>query len=356
MKISVIICEFNPLHYGHKHIIDFAKTISDKVVCVMSGNFVQRGMPAVANKFKRATHAILAGADLVVELPCLAATSSATDFALKGVQIANALCANYLVFGSECGEIAPLAHCAALLNEKDVNDKIRVELQQGITYPKAVAKALGTDVLDKPNNTLAVEYLRAIKHTASNIGPVTVSREDNFKGAAVQFASYTALRGDATLLEKYTLDFVSKDIDDTVEKKYCEFATRFLSTVDKTYLANVMGVTEGLHNRIFAADKTQGFEKMMSEIKTKRYTRANLNRIVLHAVLGVMRTQNAEEKRNMSAEQEKIKVLAVNANETQLLANPLLSTDTTFDEITSRADRLYSTFDGETPPTKLIKI
>lgn len=349
MKISVIICEFNPLHYGHKHIIDFAKTISDKVVCVMSGNFVQRGMPAVANKFKRATHAILAGADLVVELPCLAATSSAADFALGGVQIAYALGANYLVFGSECGEIAPLANCAELLERKDVNDKIRLELQQGVAYPKAVAKALGTDVLDKPNNTLAVEYLRAIKHTASHITPVTIAREDNFNGAAGQFASSTALRADATLRVKYTFDFVSKDIDDTVEIKYCEFATRFLSTVDKNYLANVMGVTEGLHNRIFAADKTQGFEKMMAEIKTKRYTRANLNRIVLHAVLGVTKEYT---RQNF----EKIKVLAVNAKETQLLANPLLSTDTTFDEITSRADRLYATFDGETPPTKLIKI
>ena len=364
MKISVIICEFNPLHYGHKRLIDFAKTISDKVVCVMSGNFVQRGMPAVANKYKRARHAVLAGSDLVVELPCSYATASAQDFALGGVQIANALGADFLVFGSECGKIAPLAHCAEMLNSVDVNEKIRLELQRGVTYPKAVSNALGTDVLDKPNNTLAVEYLRALKTTASKITPVTIAREDNFNSAPQQYASSTALRENAELREKFTFDFVQKDIDDTIEQKYGEFSTRFLATAEKDYLENVAGVSEGLHNRIFDADKTHGFEKMMSEIKTKRYTRASLNRIVLHAVLGIMKEQDTSvtsKKVSLHAEKislngEKIKVLAVNSGETQLLANPVLSTDTTFDELTARADRLYATLDGETPPIKLLKI
>lgn len=352
MKTSIIISEFNPLHYGHKRLIDFAKTISDKVVCVMSGNFVQRGMPAVANKYKRAAHAILAGADLVVELPCVYATASAEDFAGGGVQIANALDADFLVFGSECGEIAPLARSAELLDDAKVNEHIRSELQRGIAYPKAVAKAIGTDVLEKPNNTLAVEYLRALKRTNSQITPVTLLREDNYNGAPKQFASSTALRADTTLREKYTFDFVRQDIDDTVEQKYCEFATRFLATVSKEYLENVAGVFEGLHNRIFSANKTQGFEKMMSEIKTKRYTRANLNRIVLHSVLGITKDLQTANK-DFSG---KIKVLAVNSRETQLLANPALSTDTLFDDLTTRADRLYATFDGETPPNKLLKI
>lgn len=351
MKTSIIIAEFNPLHNGHKRLIDFARTVSDKVICVMSGNFVQRGMPAVANKFKRASHAILAGADMVVELPAVYATAAAEDFANGAVQIAKVLSGNFLVFGSECGEIHWLKQCAEALDTPQLNKKIHAEIQMGVPYPKAVSNALGTDVLNKPNNILGVEYLRAIKRTRAQIEPVTIIREDNYVEAQ-EFASASALRENAALRDKYTFDFVRKDINDTVEQKYCEFAAHFLATADKVYLENIAGVTEGLHNRIFAADKTQGFEKMMSEIKTKRYTRAALNRIVLHAVLGITKDVQSAGK----TFRDKIKVLAVSSSQTQLLANPLLSTDTFFDEITTRADRLYATFDGETPPTKLLKI
>ncbi len=346
MKTSVIICEFNPLHSGHKKIIDFAKTFSDKVICVMSGNFVQRGMPACCNKYKRATHAIKAGADLVVELPTIYATSSAENFALGGVKIANRLNADFLVFGSECGEIKPLEFCAERLDDEAVNARIREHLAQGVSYPKALWLATGLDVLEKPNNVLAVEYLRALKKTNSSVVPVTIAREDNFNGAAAEFASSTFLRNNKTEREKYLPDFVAKDIDDTLEERYKEFATHFVAVATKEELENTAGISEGLHNKLFAADKTNGYDVMMEEVKSKRYTRLKLQRIVLNCVLGITKDLEKQSKNEIP----KIKVLAVNSTSKTLLAG----IENQSDELTKKADRLFSTFDGEKAPTKLL--
>lgn len=348
MKTSVIICELNPLHFGHKKLIDFAKSFSDKVICVMSGNFTQRGMPACCNKYLRATHAVKAGADLVVELPTVYAISSAENFALGGVKIANLLSADYLVFGSECGSLKSLQQCAELLEQEETNAKIRQELARGAAYPKAVALATGSELLEKPNNTLAVEYLRALKKTGSHVTPVTVLREDNYNGTPQQFASSAALRKDKALRKEYTFDFVAQDVNDDIEETYCNFATRFLATADKDYLENIAGIAEGLHNRIFAADKTQGFEKMMEQAKTKRYTRLRLQRIVLNSILGITK----ETEKRAKTEMPQTKALAVRSTETQLLSN----LDNKTDEITQKADRLFCTLDGSKPPQKLLKI
>lgn len=348
MKTSVIICEFNPLHNGHKRIIDFAKTFSDKVICVMSGNFVQRGMPACCNKFKRATHAVKSGADLVLELPTVYATSSAENFALGGVRIANELQADFLVFGSECGQLTQLEYCAEKLDDENVNAKIREELAKGVSYPKAVWSATGLNVLEKPNNTLAVEYLRALKRTKSKIVPVTIGREDNFNGDAKEFASSTFLRNNPEKRELFCDDFVTADIDDNVEKLYKDFAVRVLSCAEKEHLEKIAGVTEGLHNKIFASCKTQGYDKMLQDVKSKRYTQTKLQRIVLNCVLGI--TKEAEKQSKILT--PKIKVLAVKSSAKTMLAG----LENKSDELTKRADRLYCTFDGETPPTKLLII
>lgn len=345
MKTSVIICEFNPLHSGHKKIIDFAKTISDKVICVMSGNFVQRGMPACCNKFKRALHAVKAGADLVVELPTIYATSSAENFALGGVKIANMLHADFLVFGSECGDVKQLAFCANKLDDETVNARIREQLALGVSYPKALWLATGLDVLEKPNNVLAVEYLRALKKTNSTVCPVTVVREDNYNGTAAEFASSSYLRQNKTEREKYLPDFVLQDIDDSIEQKYTDFATRFVALKTKEELENIAGVSEGLHNKIFAADKAHGYDKMLDDVKSKRYTRLKLQRIVLNCVLGITKDMEKQSKLTKPT----VKVLAVNSTSKKLLAR----IENQCDELTKKADRLYATLDGEKAPQKL---
>lgn len=352
MKTAVIICEFNPLHTGHKRLIDFARTVADNVICVMSGNFVQRGLPACCNKFKRAVHAVKAGADLVVELPTVFATASAENFALGGVCLANSLNADFLVFGSECGDIDKLQGCADMLCDAQVNEQIRQELSKGVSYPKAVSLALRQNILEKPNNVLAVEYLKALKLTNSKIVPKTILREDNYNGQPQEFASSSALRSNSELRDKFTFPFVREDIDDSIEQKYKSFAVAFLATQEKQELTKIEGIGEGLENRIFDADKTHGYDAFLDELKTKRYTRMKLQRVVLNCVLGITKQAVAQAKQDALQGAICGSVLAVKESKTELLQNVTKECD----DITKRADRLYSALDGSPMPKRLLKI
>ena len=349
MKIAATICEFNPIHTGHKRLIDYAKTIADKVVCIMSGNFVQRGMPACADKYDRARHAILCGADLVVELPTIFATSSAEDFAFGGVKIASQIGADYLVFGSECGNIEQLQNIANMLDHALVNEKIQQYLAQGNSYPKAVSLAVDSDILQSPNNTLAIEYLRAINKINKNIAPLTIKRENNYHGNGNEYASSTALRKDANLRNKFTFDFVSTDINDTIEEKFCRFVCHHLTTISAEQLSKIDGISEGLNNKIYKADKHLGYDELIDQIKSKRYTRAKIQRILLRAILGI------EEFDMCLARDGEIqtKVLAVRADTVSLLQR---CNDQLDDNFTVTADKLYISFSGKKAPQKLQKI
>ncbi|MCH5157005.1 MAG: nucleotidyltransferase family protein [Clostridiales bacterium] len=349
MKLAAIICEFNPLHTGHKILIDYAKSIADNVVCIMSGNFTQRGLPACADKYSRAKHAIYAGADLVVELPTVFATASAENFAYGAIAIAHKLGADCLVFGSECGDIEQLQQCIDTIDNADTNNRIQQEVQKGVSYPKAVALATGLELLSHPNNVLAIEYLKAIRNIHADITPFTLKREDNYNDEEPQlYASSKALRTNKHLRDKFTFDYVTKDIDDNIIDRFCRIAPTFLAVATSEQLEKIEGVTEGLHNRIYNADKTKGYEHMIEEIKTKRYTRLKIQRVILNQILGITK----EVVTNVKEKQPTTKVLAVKSSAVTLLQNIQNETD----EITLRADRLYATLSGKTAPTKLVKI
>ena len=175
--------------------------------------------------------------------------------------------------------------------------------------------------------------------------PFTLQREDNFNGKCGQFASSAALRQNKDLRARYSYDFVCDDINDTVVDRYCDFATKFMSVADMQKLQQIEGVTEGLENRIVAADKAHGFEKMMEDIKTKRYTRLKLQRIVLNCILDIRRNDVQLCKQTLPA----TKVLAVKKSAATLLSR----TDNQSDEITTRADNLYRSLTGYSYPTKL---
>ena len=349
MKLAAIICEFNPLHTGHKRLIDYAKSISDKVVCIMSGNFTQRGLPACADKYSRAVHALMAGADAVVEMPTVFATSAAENFAFGGVSIAAKLGADFLVFGSECGDLPTLNRCADVIENTAVQEKIKQEIAKGVSYPKALALATGLAELDKPNNTLSIEYLRAIRKTGSSITPLTIIREDNRnENTPLNYVSSSCLRKNKELLAKYSFDFVEKSVSNGIENIYCELAPIILSVTTKEQLRTIEGVSEGLENRIFNADKSMGYDRMIEEIKTKRYTRLKLQRIVLHTILNITK----EYVLNCKTEFPTFKMLATKQNAVTLIPR----TDGKFDETTKRADCLYSALGGKKPPRKLIVI
>lgn len=348
MKTTAIIGEFNPLHTGHKRLIDYAKTVSDSVICIMSGNFTQRGLPACCDKYARAKHALMSGADLVVELPTIYATASAENFACGGVKIANELGVDYLLFGSELGDVNAITSCAELTLDKEVNAQIAKEIKKGVSYPKAVANAVNSDILDKPNNVLAVEYVKALLLTNSKVTPLTIKREDNFNGAPDAYASSGILRTDITLRDKFTYDYVIQDIDDDVEQRFKSIAPAILSLKTIDELADIEGVSEGIENRFFKADKSQGYDAMLEQIKTKRYTRMRLQRIVLNASL------NITQKDTKQAKESDVPVvpLAVKSRAVKLLSK----TKGSRDEITQRADRLYYSLSQSKPPIKLVKI
>lgn len=347
MTTTAIICEFNPIHRGHAKLIEYAKTFSDKVICIMSGNFVQRGMPACIDKYTRAKHAVMGGADMVIELPFVYATASATDFAYGGVKLATQLNADYLLFGSECGNVEMLCNLAQKLTDVSTNNEIRKHMQRGVSYPTAVSNALNTDILNYPNNTLALEYIKWLNQLNSTVKPVTLLRENNHESAK-QYASSTQIRNDVELIDKYSFPFVKQDINLQVEVNYKDFAPRALSVIPTVKLAYIYDVTEGIENRFAVADKSNGYDNMIEQIKTKRYTWAKLQRITLHAILNLTKEQMSVDK----SQQINCNVLAVKSDATPLLKN----IDNTTDQLTANADKLYYSLGGKLPPVKLQKI
>ena len=206
-----IVSEYNPFHNGHLRHLNYSKEVTKSAftVCVMSGNFTQRGDTALIDKWTRAEMALKAGIDLVVELPTLYATSSAENFAEGAIKILNSLgVVDYISFGSEIGQLSPLNDIAEILYKepKEFSSLITRQLKSGLSYPKARELAISmyfgsskkySDILENPNNILGIEYLKAIKKFKSPIVPLTVKREYsdyNSKSIKNGLASSTAIR------------------------------------------------------------------------------------------------------------------------------------------------------------------
>ena len=228
MKTAAIIAEYNPFHEGHRYQIEETRKITgaDYILVIMSGDFVQRGAPAIFNKYRRTKEALLGGADAVIELPSLYAVSSAEFFAGGGVTLLNQLgMVDYLSFGSESGDIDQIRYCANLLIDvpPSYQNALSLFLKQGLSYPaarnKAVLKTVCPPVSDQsftdisafsveeinalfssPNNILAVEYCKALHALKSSVKPVTVKRqgagyhEDSLSDDPMIFNSASAIR------------------------------------------------------------------------------------------------------------------------------------------------------------------
>jgi len=210
MKIAGIICEYNPLHLGHTGHMEktrLALGADCAIVCVMSGNFVQRGDFAIFNKNARAKAAIQCGADLVIELPLPYALSSAEGFAGAGVYLLDRLgVCDYITFGSESGDIGALTDAAVAIVSKKAETLTKEWLDKGLSYAAAQQKAadavLGarSEVFKYPNNLLGIEYLKAITAYESSLKPITVKRtgdeHDSDAGLSAFVLRKTLMRGD----------------------------------------------------------------------------------------------------------------------------------------------------------------
>ncbi len=311
-----IIGEYNPFHNGHLYHLNESKKAcnADFVVAIMSGNFTQRGEVALFDKWTRAEAALRNGVDLVIELPTVYATSSAENFAEGAIKILNTLgIVDYISFGSESGDINLLNTIASILYKepKEFSNIINMQLRSGLSYPKARELALSiyfgnsktySKALESPNNVLGIEYLKAIKKSRSSIIPVTFKRESapyNSKSAKGEFASATAIRERLKenkkihrLIPFETYDLIEEKLskkdyitDLSVFEKEIIFNLRRMSLEE---ISKLQDVTEGLENKIkHAVNNYTNLEDVINCIKSKRYTRTRIQRILIYSLLGI---------------------------------------------------------------------
>lgn len=303
MNVVGIICEYNPLHLGHKKQIDrIRQEFGDDcaIVCAMSGNFVQRGSPAIVDKSLRARAAVSCGADLILELPVTAALSSAEGFAAGGVKLLSPLC-DVLCFGAETANRDILVCAARALLSKDFPPLLRQELDTGKSFPaarEAALKRMGveTDILSQPNNILAVEYCKAILSQNASLEPFPIHRQGSYHALNVDAdnPSATAVRN-LMLIAHNWRSCVPHDARPMLED------ARLHSTAagEKAILARLRSMTEaefealpfgseGLYRKLMKASRTENtLEEILNATKSKRYTRSRLDRMVMCAFLGI---------------------------------------------------------------------
>ncbi|MBQ8000257.1 MAG: nucleotidyltransferase family protein [Ruminococcus sp.] len=307
MVIGAVICEFNPFHNGHKHLLDKMREDGcDCIVAVMSTSFTQRGDVAVYSKFTRAQDALAGGADIVIELPVVWAVSSAQRFAQAGCEIIKALgCVNRVYFGSECGDTDALIKAEQATLDAGTDRLVKELMAQGEYYPSAVEKAVcqlhgkeAAEILASPNNTLGIEYIKSLRD--SNIEVRTVKRvgaEHDSEYTDDSFASASKIRKDI-MTEEFNADFIPESNTKDNNPAFYEFAERAvlyaLRSMTPTDFEQLPDVSEGLHNRIHNAVRTEStIDGILSKIKTKRYTLARLRRILTCAILGITKEHQA---------------------------------------------------------------
>lgn len=305
MEATGIVCEFDPLHRGHEALLRRAREGSElPVVCAMSGNFTQRGSIACADKLARAEMAARCGADLVVELPTPWAMATAEKFADGGVSLLAQCGVTRLYFGSECGDAAALEAVAEALLRPEIHGDIRREMAEGIPYATARQKALETHIganaalLSQPNNTLAVEYLKAVRRRGLPISAATVRRTDggHHGGASASQIRRLLAAGEYdaafALMPPPAAEILRREIRSGLaptDPKRLETAMLCrLRLMEEADLAPYDGGGEGLYRRVYrAVQESRSVDEIMTLATTKRYPTARVRRMLWAAFLGL---------------------------------------------------------------------
>ena len=306
MKICGIIAEYNPFHLGHLKQIEYVKNVlgAEKIVVIMSGGFSQRGEVAVLDKFLRAKHAVIAGADLVIELPTVFATANAEIFAKGAINVFNSLnVIDAICFGVESGTCEDYISLANAMNNENKEFKkiLKQKLESGISLAKAkfeTLKELGSEfdksLISTPNNILGLEYTKAILSTKSKIKICPMIREGdhNDKSLKKGITSASSIRemlkiGKPKKVKSNVPNFVLGDLK-TYPFAFENICLASLITTSTDKLKNVLDCTEGLENRIKALVKDNlSLDALIDKICTKRYTKSRIQRIILSNLLGI---------------------------------------------------------------------
>lgn len=316
-KVLGIMAEYNPFHNGHLLHLTKSKeeTGAEYSICIMSGNFVQRGNTSIVNKWVKTEMALKSGIDLVLELPTVYAISSAENFAEGAIKLLNSLkIVDTVSFGSENSDIDILNRISGILYEepKQYVEFLNEELKKGLSFPKARENAVLLylndkkyfNILNQPNNTLAIEYLKALKKYKSHIMPIAIKREKAFYNSNCivdEYASATAIRNMIVnnqfndirkVMPRLAYDLLMQEIENNqyvidISKfeKEILYSIRRLSTAD---LKKFPEVNEGLENSIKnAANSCNTLAELINIIKTKRYTQTRIQRILLYILLNI---------------------------------------------------------------------
>lgn len=344
MKITGIVTEYNPFHLGHKFHLENAikQTDATHIICVMSGNFMQRGIPSMLDKWNRAKMAVLNGVDLVIELPLIYSTSSAESFSYGAVNILNDTnVVDSLFFGSECGDIQSLKSIASVLYKEPskYKDLLKLELDKGLPFHSARVNSLTSylkddnlkTILKDSNNILGIEYIKAIKRLNSSIKPMTIRREGSFyndKTLSTSFSSATSIREEFFLNSLKNLNSSlpqpSFDLLNTLKNSNYDFVTeeklfqflKFKLLTENINFSNVPDLKEGIENKILKEiSSSTSLNELISRVKSKRYTYTRISRILLSIYLSLYE-RNIEDIYNSASY---IRPLAFNKKGTEIL-------------------------------------
>jgi predicted nucleotidyltransferase len=322
MKAVGVIVEYNPFHNGHAYHLQAAKELAeaDLTIAVMSGNFLQRGEPALVSKWYRAKMALLGGVDIVLELPYQFATQKAETFANGAVSILDAIGCQTLCFGSESGDISTIIQTVNYMekHKERFDESIKMNIKTGVSFPKALSLSFQTLSstenllsLEKPNNILGFHYVKAIKQQKSSIIPLTVKRknadyhDEHF--ATETIASATSIRKalfaseeSNSPIEQYVPDSTNTLLKEYLNEygkfhgweNYWDFLRFRLLHSDSAELREIYEVEEGIENRLIAAALDSfTFKEFMEKVKTKRYTWTRLQRICVHILTNTKKAE-----------------------------------------------------------------
>lgn len=283
-----IIAEYNPFHNGHIYHINKIKEMfpNETIVLVLAGHFLNRGDVSVIDKWDKTSLALKYGVDMVVELPFCFATQAADFYALGAIKILDYLKANYLVFGSECDDIALLTDIA---NTNIDNEVLKSNIKKGYNYPKSLAKSIDSSV-DAPNDLLGISYIKAINSLQSSIKPLTIKRTTNYhsldsNGTIISASAIRKLISESKDISLFVPNEVNKVIKNIKLDDYFDILKHQIIIDD---LTKYFDIDEKLANRLKKVIMDcHSLDELMDKVKTKNFSYNKIKRSLVHILCGL---------------------------------------------------------------------
>lgn len=338
MKIGAVVCEYNPFHNGHKyHLQKMRSSKITHIVSIMSGDFTQRGEPAILSKYVRTKMALINGADLVIELPTTYSMSYAENFAQSATHLINALgCVDTISFGCETPDIKKFSAIIDFLETNEYRQILKKALTKGLTFAKARSETIKcklgknyAQILNYPNNILALEYIKAMYTNNMDLEILPIKRIDAHHDSITHSDNIASAKHIRDLLKSQNNEYKQYIPENTYELiqdellhlraptniSYIERGILAkMHTISKNALTKLPDVTEGLENK-FKKDisNSSSLTELILNVKSKRYTYARLQRIPMYAFLGI-------KKKHLNTKPPYIKILGLNKKGQEILS------------------------------------